>query len=120
VASALKLYFRELPDPLLTKAFHREFINAAKIDDDVQRRDAIHATINKLPDPNYTTLRYLVFHLYRVQEREAVNRMSIRNLAIVWGHILLVTDPSNVADMALQTRVVETIVFNAFVIFDAE
>lgn len=120
VASALKLYFRELPDPLLTEAFHREFINAAKLDDDVQRRDAIHATINKLPDPNYTTLRYLVFHLYRVQEREAVNRMSIRNLAIVWGHILLVTDPSNVADMALQTRIVETIIFNAYVIFDAE
>jgi hypothetical protein len=120
VASALKLYFRELPDPLLTKEFHREFIEAAKIDDDVQRRDSIHATINKLPDSNYTTLRYLILHLYRVQEREAINRMSIGNLGIVWGPTLMATDYNNVGDMAIQGRILETILLNAYVIFDAD
>lgn len=120
VASALKLYMRELPDPLLTNELHREFIAAAKINDDVQRRDAVHATVNKLPDANYTTLRYLIFHLYRVQEREAINRMSIGNLAIVWGPTLMATDYANVSDMAVQGRVLETILFNAYVIFDAE
>lgn len=120
VAAALKLYFRELPDPILTKEFHREFIASAKIEDDIQRRDAIHATINKLPDPNYTTLRYLIFHLYRVQEREAINRMSIVNLGIVWGPTLMATDYSNVGEMALQGKVIETVLLNAFVIFDAE
>ena len=29
------------------------------IDDDANRRDALHATINSLPDPNYATLRAL-------------------------------------------------------------
>lgn len=120
VAAALKLYFRELPDPLLTKEFHREFIAAAQIDNDVQRRDAIHATINKLPDPNYTTLRYLIFHLYRVQEREAINRMSIVNLGIVWGPTLMATDFGNVGEMALQGKIIETVLLNAYVIFDAE
>lgn len=31
----------------------------AGIDDDVTRRDSMHATINSLPDPNYATLRAL-------------------------------------------------------------
>lgn len=120
VASALKQYFRELPDPLLTREFHREFINAANISDDIRRRDSIHAIINKLPDANYTTLRYLVFHLYRVQEREAINRMNITNLGIVWGPTLMATDYSNVGEMAVQGRVVETILANAYAIFEAE
>lgn len=120
VASALKQYFHELPDALLTQEYHDEFIHAAQIDNDVQRRDAIHATINKLPDSNYTTLRYLVFHLYRVQEREAMNRMSIVNLGIVWGPAVSAVDYNNVGEMALLGRIVETVLFNAYVIFDAD
>ena len=30
------------------------------IDDDVTRRDSLHAIINSLPDPNYATLRALI------------------------------------------------------------
>jgi len=30
-----------------------------EIDDDITRRDSLHATINSLPDPNYATLRAL-------------------------------------------------------------
>lgn len=120
VGSALKQYFTALPDPLLTKRYHREFINAANITNDIQRRDSIHAIINKLPDPNYTTLRYLVFHLYRVQERESVNKMSVANLGIVWGPALMDTDYQNVGEMALESRVVETILINAYAIFEAE
>ena len=59
VASLLKHFFRELPDPLLTQEHYAEFIAAAKVDDDVQRRDSLHQVINALPDPNYATLRAL-------------------------------------------------------------
>lgn len=120
VASALKLYFRELPDCLLTKELHQEFIDGAMIENTIQRRDALHGTVNKLPDANYTTLRYLIFHLYRIQEREAINRMSVVNLGIVWGPTLMNTDYGNVAEMGFQGRVIETILVNAYVIFDAE
>lgn len=88
VAGLLKQFFRELPDPLFTNKFYADFINAARTlrrilseiykhticnyllkharweiigrDDDIQRRDALHALINNLPDPNYATLRALV------------------------------------------------------------
>jgi hypothetical protein len=33
---------------------------AIGIDDDIQRRDSLHAIINNLPDPHYATLRALV------------------------------------------------------------
>lgn len=59
VASLLKQFFRELPDPLLTQEHYADFITAAKIEDDVQRRDSLHQVINALPDPNYATLRAL-------------------------------------------------------------
>ena len=60
VTSALKLFFRELPDPLLTHELYPELIEAAKIDDDSLRRDTLHGLINRLPDANYATIRALV------------------------------------------------------------
>ncbi|EED13925.1 Rho GTPase activator (Rgd1), putative, partial [Talaromyces stipitatus ATCC 10500] len=60
VAGLLKQFFRELPDPLFTRQFYNDFINAARIENDTQRRDSLHAIINGLPDPNYATLRALV------------------------------------------------------------
>lgn len=85
VAGLLKQFFRDLPDPLLTTAHYEEFIEVAKIEDDTVRRDSIHAIINALPDPNYATLRALVLHLNRVQDRSASNRMSTTNLAICFA-----------------------------------
>jgi hypothetical protein len=85
VAGLLKQFFRELPDPLLTREFYNKFIEAARIDDDTMRRDSMHALINALPDPNYATLRALLLHLHRVQQAAEVNRMSTANLGICWA-----------------------------------
>lgn len=85
VAGLLKQFFRELPDPLLTSERYTDLINSARLEDDIQRRDSLHAIINSLPDPNYATLRALAIHLHRVQERSSVNRMNAGNLAICFG-----------------------------------
>lgn len=42
------------------------------IDDDITRRDSLHATINSLPDPNYATLRALT--LVRIPFYDAVDK----------------------------------------------
>lgn len=34
-------------------------IGRLEIEDDVTRRDSLHAIVNSLPDPNYATLRAL-------------------------------------------------------------
>ncbi|RYP32772.1 hypothetical protein DL767_005020 [Monosporascus sp. MG133] len=121
VAGLLKQFLRDLPDPLLTGEHYADFIEAAKNDDDVVRRDSLHAIINGLPDPNYATLRALMLHLHRVMDNSAVNRMNSQNLAIVFGPTLMGTGAgSNIADAGWQVRVVDTILQNTYQIFDED
>lgn len=98
-------------------------IQAARIDDDVTRRDNLHAIINALPDPNYATLRVLTLHLNRVGEHSANNRMTPNNMAICLAPTLLGQrspdgQRTDINEPALQTRVVETIILNTLQIFD--
>lgn len=123
VAGCLKLWFRELPEPLLTYALYPAFIEAAKVEDDYLRQIRLHEQVNELPDANYATLRFLMAHLDRVRAQEGINQMSAHNLAIVFGPTLL-SPPHNVTaseagassggpvqlqDMSHQCKAIETI-----------
>ncbi|KAL6233551.1 hypothetical protein BDW75DRAFT_251934 [Aspergillus navahoensis] len=119
VAGLLKQFFRELPDPLFTSQAYSSFIDAARIDDDIQRRDSLHAIINGLPDAHYATLRALILHLNKVQEHYTQNRMNAGNIAICFGPTLMgASSGGNIADAGWQVRVIETILENTFQIFD--
>ncbi|KAF2625946.1 RhoGAP-domain-containing protein [Macroventuria anomochaeta] len=121
VAGLLKQFFRELPDPLLTRDFYNKFIDAARVDDDTMRRDSMHALINALPDPNYATLRALALHLHRVQQSSEVNRMSTANLGICWAPSIMGPHKgNNMADAGLQARVIITILDHVLQIFDED
>ncbi len=85
VATLLKQFFRDLPDPLFTRVGYQSFIDAARIEDAGARRDALHQSINDLPDPNYATLRALVLHMHRVTMNESRNRMGSSNLALCFA-----------------------------------
>ena len=63
VAGCLKLWFRELPEPLLTHELYHGFIEAAKIGNYRLRHIRLHEQVNELPDPNYATLKALMKHL---------------------------------------------------------
>lgn len=118
VATLLKNFLRDLPDPLLTSAAYHSFIQAARFDENIRRRDALHEYINSLPDPNYATLRALVLHLHRVSMNSEVNKMDIKNLAIVFGPTVM--GSGNMADAGLQTKVMETILHHTHDIFDPD
>ncbi|KJZ75765.1 hypothetical protein HIM_04922 [Hirsutella minnesotensis 3608] len=121
VTGLLKQFFRDLPDPILTMEHHDAFIAAAKKEDDVIRRDSLHAIINALPDPNYATLRALTLHLYRVMENSHVNRMNSHNLAVIFGPTLMGSDPSTaITDAGWQIKVIDTILQNTYQIFDED
>jgi len=94
VASAMKLWLRELPDPLLTYELHSDFLEAAKIENDRLRHIRLHERVNELPDANYATLKYFLGHLYRISQHAEVNNMSISNLSIVFGPTLLSPPPN--------------------------
>lgn len=81
VTSVLKMWFRELPDPLLTSGLHQGFVEAAskhillqrfnkfsrapEIENDRLRHIRLHERVNDLPDPNYATLKYFMGHLHK-------------------------------------------------------
>ncbi|ORY69440.1 hypothetical protein BCR35DRAFT_269703 [Leucosporidium creatinivorum] len=115
IAAVMKLWFREMPEPLLTWELYSGFIEAAKIENDRLRHIRLHERVNDLPDPNYATLKFLMGHLDKVQALESINQMSCSNLAIVFGPNLLGAPPSAngngsaLADMSWQCKVIETI-----------
>lgn len=123
MAGLLKSFFRDLPDPLLTAANYQRFIDAARIEDEVVRRDTVHAVINDLPDAHYATLRALVLHLERVRSHDSVNRMGTSNLSICFAPTLMGLGEGRmgaVQDAGLQARVLATILENTFQIFDED
>ncbi|CAD6892582.1 unnamed protein product [Tilletia laevis] len=89
ITGCLKLWFRELPEPLLTHDLYAGFIDAAKVENDRLRHIRLHERVNDLPDANYATLKYLMGHLDRIRQEESINQMSASNLAIVFGPTLL-------------------------------
>lgn len=93
----------------------------AENEDEVVRRDSLHAIINSLPDPNYATLRALMLHLHRVIDNSHVNRMNSHNLAVILGPTLMGTDPSTaITDAGWQIKVIDTILVNTYQIFDED
>ncbi|EMD38795.1 hypothetical protein CERSUDRAFT_133320 [Gelatoporia subvermispora B] len=114
VTSVLKLWLRELPDPLLTFGLHNGFLDAARNENERLRHIRLHERVNDLPDPNYSALKYFMGHLHRIVLHEAHNAMSVQNLAIVFGPTLFGQSQANgqmngMADASLQNKAIETI-----------
>jgi len=91
VSSLLKLYFRELPNPLLTFSLYESFVTAMRDDSlsEAARLQAIRSLVISLPPPHWRTLRFLTRHLSFVSKFEAKTGMTPKNLAIVWAPNLL-------------------------------
>jgi hypothetical protein len=116
VSSLLKSFFRKLPDPLFTLEMYSDFIDVSKIEDSSRRLSDLKSLTHDLPDQNYETLKFVCMHLSKVMQRSDVNKMELRNLAIVFGPTLVRTSDDNmlsmVTDMAQQCRIIESILSN--------
>ncbi|XP_040922076.1 rho GTPase-activating protein 12b isoform X5 [Toxotes jaculatrix] len=109
---ALKMFFRELPEPLFTYGSFNDFVNAIKCSDYKQRVNSIKDLIKKLPKPNHDTMQNLFKHLRRVIDHGEANRMTTQSVAIVFGPTLLrpETETGNIAvHMVYQNQIVELI-----------
>lgn len=120
ITSGLKNYFRCLAEPLLTYRLHKEFIKAAKYDDQKHRVRAIHALVYKLPEKNKTMLDLLTNHLHKVSSHSDQNMMTVSNLGMIFGPTLMRSQEETVAAMMnikFQNIVVEIIIENHHKIF---
>ncbi|XP_033169109.1 rho GTPase-activating protein 15 isoform X3 [Drosophila mauritiana] len=86
LTSLHKQFFRELTSPLITQEAYERLDRSLNDDAAIER---MSLAFDDMPEPNRSTLRFLIRHLTRVAAASASNRMPSTNLAIVWGPCLL-------------------------------
>uniref|UniRef100_A0A8C9LVV9 Rho GTPase-activating protein 12 n=1 Tax=Piliocolobus tephrosceles TaxID=591936 RepID=A0A8C9LVV9_9PRIM len=119
ITGALKMFFRELPEPLFTFNHFNDFVNAIK-QEPRQRVAAVKDLIRQLPKPNQDTMQILFRHLRRVVENGEKNRMTYQSIAIVFGPTLLKPEKEtgNIAvHTVYQNQIVELILLELSSIF---
>ncbi|ELW70190.1 Protein FAM13A [Tupaia chinensis] len=84
-ASLLKLFLRELPDRLITAALQPRFIQLFQDGRHDAQESSLRDLIRELPEPHYCLLKYLCRFLTKVAKHHLQNRMSVHNLATVFG-----------------------------------
>eukprot|EP01126_Amoeba_proteus_P065413 TRINITY_DN929_c0_g2_i24.p1 TRINITY_DN929_c0_g2~~TRINITY_DN929_c0_g2_i24.p1 ORF type:complete len:426 (+),score=83.73 TRINITY_DN929_c0_g2_i24:1129-2406(+) len=88
VANLVKLYFKEMPEPLFPHDLYTECTNAIRVDKKEQKERVIFV-VNHLPEPNRRVLKILMRHLNKVCAYSVKNLMTSKNMAIVFGPTLL-------------------------------
>ncbi|EGD78302.1 hypothetical protein PTSG_12878 [Salpingoeca rosetta] len=90
VAGLLKLFLRELPNPVFTRNLHDTFREIARLSNEDDRIAQLKETIaNYLPTAHTEVLRDVLNLLHAVAERSEINKMSAANLAVVFAPTLM-------------------------------
>ncbi|XP_023684428.1 rho GTPase-activating protein 24 isoform X1 [Paramormyrops kingsleyae] len=103
VASLLKLYLRELPEPVIPFAKYEEFLACATLlgREEESGMKELRNQVEILPQVNYNLLKYICRFLDEVQSYSDVNKMSVQNLATVFGPNILrpkIEDPLTIME----------------------
>ncbi|XP_073699992.1 rho GTPase-activating protein 45-like isoform X2 [Garra rufa] len=130
ISNVLKLYLRQLPEPIMPFRLYNSLMGLAKeslavvgpegadtgkgpdlVDLGPETDPELLALVERLknllkelPKPNTATLRYIARHLRRIAELEDDNKMSPSNLGIVFGPSLMRPRPSG-ATVSLSSLV---------------
>ncbi|XP_056007961.1 rho GTPase-activating protein 15-like isoform X35 [Ostrea edulis] len=110
LTGSLKLFFRELKEPLFTFGVFDRFIPALSKEKNSDRLKAVRELVSTIPKYNYETLKFLLAHLCKVIEYSKENRMQVHSVAIVFGPTLIwpeTVTPNLAANMIYQSRIVE-------------
>ncbi|XP_041750396.2 rho GTPase-activating protein 24 [Coregonus clupeaformis] len=91
VASLLKLYLRELPEPLVPFSRYQDFLVCGKKISSERKHGLteLQHLIHELPVANFNLLNYICQFLNEVQSYSSGNKMSTQNLATVFGPNIL-------------------------------
>ncbi|KIR72477.1 RalA-binding protein 1 [Cryptococcus deuterogattii CA1014] len=88
IAGLLKTFLRDLPTSLLTRELHTQFLTVTDIVEPSERIAELARLVSELPRPNYALLRALVAHLILIVQNSARNKMTLRNIGIVFSPTL--------------------------------
>nr|CDS28474.1 Rho GTPase activating protein 1 [Hymenolepis microstoma] len=88
-AVLIKTFLRDLNEPILTYDFYNTILSVHNLPWETRLENVRELISIRLPDPNYTVLKYLMTLLIEVSSHSMQNRMTDVNLGIVFGPNLL-------------------------------
>jgi hypothetical protein len=115
VTGVLKLYFRELQEPLIPYRLFDLFVEGCRIENINQRVMSLKQTLTRMPIPNLEILKYLIKHLVRVAQYNYVNKMEASALAIVFGPTLMKPERETMdmmMNMGIQNALIELFILH--------
>ncbi|XP_034041072.1 rho GTPase-activating protein 22 isoform X2 [Thalassophryne amazonica] len=117
VASLLKLYIRELPEPVIPFSKYTQFLSCAQLltKDKEMGIMELGKQVKALPQVNYNLLKYICRFLDEVQSHSNENKMSVQNLATVFGPNILrprVEDPVSMMEGSSQVQHLMTVLIS--------
>jgi len=91
VSGLLKLYLKEMPEPILTFGLYSRLISIAekRISKEEKFKEVLELICTELPDLNFTVMKFLLGFLRRVSQLSDINKMTLSNLSTVFGPNLL-------------------------------
>ena len=122
LTGALKLFFRELKEPLIPWEIVNKLLLAANNQSRKRKIQEMKKLVSSMPNCHRQTLHFLLSHLVKVTQFKDKNRMQFSNLAIVFGPTLMWPPPSSVSfnlalDMMQQNIIVEALLNNVDQLF---
>lgn len=93
IASVVKLWLRELPEPLVPYALYGDMIQTECISDQVERVRAMRQVLASFPRSHARALQRLTMHLATVARASKQNLMAPHNIGLVFGSTLLNPPP---------------------------
>ncbi|KAJ7305277.1 hypothetical protein JRQ81_011193 [Phrynocephalus forsythii] len=87
VASLFKLYLRELPEPVIPCTQYEDFLLCGQLltADEAKGHQQLAKQLALLPRDNYNLLSYICRFLHEIYQNSTTNKMSVENLATVFG-----------------------------------
>lgn len=119
IAGVLKLYFRELREPLFPLHLFDALVECTRENDIHRRLERIKDLLGTLPRSIFIVMRYLFAFLNHLSEYSDENMMDPYNLAICFGPTLLPIPPDRdqVSYQASVNEIIKTIIVHQEEIF---
>ena len=118
LTSLIKLFFRELPESLLTFSLYSHFIQAVKLETTKSKLESILNLCLQLPDLNLHVLIYLMHFLKQITLQETHNKMNSFNLAVCFAPNIIYTRINKLNDLYINEEriVVQLLIENSSLI----
>ncbi|EDQ90814.1 uncharacterized protein MONBRDRAFT_2505, partial [Monosiga brevicollis MX1] len=110
IAGCLKLFLRQLADPVMTQQHYSTLVKIGNMAGRDARLQALRAAVERLLPPAHSQVLALIMpFLKRVAAHANVNKMSVSNLAMVFGPTIMPAPKDDMGAMLRDATAINTL-----------